>query len=283
MFGPQQAVARRPAFRLVVATIGQLVATTALAASLAAQAHTGAIHGRVIDGAGRPLAGVEASLANTELHVTSDSAGGFLLGNVPPGRYALVLRRVGFDRLRFTANVFADDTIEGAMTMHPSATRLDTVVTNARGPLTQEAADFDAIRKSGIGVLFDSVEIAHHAGDRVSDLLRYKLRGIMFKERGCGGQALAAGDGVGLPVDLKGAGTLSQGGCSAPDACYYQVYLDGMRLYSYDRHSVPPDIDRIVDLSVIGGIEVYGSGARTPAQYNGTGAACGTIVIWTKR
>jgi len=268
-------------------TIGQLVGAMVLAASLAAslpaQAHPGTIHGRVIDAAGRPLAGVEASLSNTELHATSDSAGSFLLGNIPPGRYALVLRRVGFDRLQFTANVFADDTIEGAMTMHVSATRLDTVVTKANGPLTQEAADFDAIRKSGVGVLFDSVEIAHHAGDRVSDLLRYKLRGITFKERGCGGQALASGDGVGLPVDLKGAGTLSQGGCLAPDACYYQVYVDGMRVYSYDHRSVPPDIDRIVDLSDIGGIEVYGSGARTPAQYNSTGAACGTIVMWTKR
>lgn len=102
-----------------------------VATSLGAQAHTGAIKGTVIDATGRPLAGVVASLSNTSLQATSDSTGRFLLGSIPPGRYALVLRRVGFDRLQFMANVFADDTIESPMTMHASANQLDTVVTNA--------------------------------------------------------------------------------------------------------------------------------------------------------
>lgn len=224
------------------------------------------------------MADVEALLANTSLHAMSDSTGGFLLVNIPPGRYVLVLRRVGYDRLQFTANVFADDTIDAPMTIRASTTQLDTVVTNARAPVTQEAADFDAARKSGMGMVFDSAEIAQHAGDRVSDLLRYKVTGITYKERGCGGLALAAENGMPLRTGKVGGGV-----CSAPNACYYQVYVDGMHVYSYGGASAPPDIDRIADISNIHGIEVYGSGARTPAQYNSTGAACGTIVIWLNR
>lgn len=274
-FGPG-----RPVLRIVGATAAQLI----LATPLAAQAHTGAIQGNVIDATGRPLSGVEASLSNTSLHATSDSAGVFLLGDIPPGRYALVLRRVGYERLQFTASIFADDTIRSPMTMHASARQLDTVVTKARQPTTDEATDFDLIRKSGVGIIFDSTEIAQHSGDRVSDLLRFKASGITYKQRsGCGGLALAAGNGVGLPVDMKGSKQLGHGMCTAPDACYYQVYVDGMRVYSYDRSTVPPNIDDIADASLIHGIEVYTSGARTPAQYNSTGAACGTIVFWLKR
>jgi hypothetical protein len=33
---------------------------------------------------------------------------------------------------------------------------------------------------------------------------------------------------------------------------------------------------------MIGGIEVYRSAAEIPPQFNGSGAACGVIVIWTR-
>lgn len=136
-----------------------------------------------------------------------------------------------------------------------------------------------------MGILFDSTEIAQHSGDRISDLLRYKVPGITYKERQvCGGLALASGNGVGAPVDLKQAGAkLTRGSCWVPDMCYYQIYLEGMRVYSYDRSTLPPDINDVADLSLIQGIEVYPSGARTPPLYNSTGAACGTIVFWLKR
>jgi len=65
-------------------------------------------------------------------------------------------------------------------------------------------------------------------------------------------------------------------------ACYMQVLVEGMRVYWYDRSTLPPNIDEY-QLSQIEAIEVYHGGAETPSRFSGTGAGCGTILIWLKR
>jgi hypothetical protein len=66
--------------------------------------------------------------------------------------------------------------------------------------------------------------------------------------------------------------------------CYYQLIVDGSRVYSYDRSTttLPPDINEFL-VDQIEAVEVYAGGAQTPAKYNATGSACGTVVIWHKR
>lgn len=67
----------------------------------------------------------------------------------------------------------------------------------------------------------------------------------------------------------------------AKTACYAQVYLDGVQVYTpapdvklFDLNTLQPDL--------LKGVEFFPGPAETPAQYGGTGASCGTLLLWTK-
>ena len=65
---------------------------------------------------------------------------------------------------------------------------------------------------------------------------------------------------------------------SRRNGCFMQVFLNGLQIF---RNGMAPfNINTIFSQDVIG-IETYTAPA-TPAKYLGTGAGCGTIVIWTK-
>lgn len=56
--------------------------------------------------------------------------------------------------------------------------------------------------------------------------------------------------------------------------CPVSVFLDGLRVESYNIDMIPPE-------DVLG-IEVYRQGADTPAEFSRFSADCGAVVIWTK-
>jgi outer membrane receptor for Fe3+-dicitrate len=62
--------------------------------------------------------------------------------------------------------------------------------------------------------------------------------------------------------------------------CYYQIYIDGVRVYTPDSGE-PPDLDtfRPNDFDAV---EIYRGLAETPPQYGGTGASCGTVLFWSR-
>ena len=53
------------------------------------------------------------------------------------------------------------------------------------------------------------------------------------------------------------------------------IYIDGMRLFGQT-------LNDAIHPSDIGGIEVYSSAARLPAQFRGVDAGCGVILVWTR-
>ncbi|MFL5539767.1 MAG: TonB-dependent receptor [Longimicrobiaceae bacterium] len=61
--------------------------------------------------------------------------------------------------------------------------------------------------------------------------------------------------------------------------CLPKLYLDGSRM-SYGGGM---DINSIVSPEQVEAVELYGSAAEIPAEYNGSDAACGVILIWTRR
>jgi outer membrane receptor for ferrienterochelin and colicin len=55
--------------------------------------------------------------------------------------------------------------------------------------------------------------------------------------------------------------------------------VDGVRM-TYDAQS---DINAAVSPDQVEAIEVYRGASEIPVQYNGSGAMCGAILIWTKQ
>ena len=57
--------------------------------------------------------------------------------------------------------------------------------------------------------------------------------------------------------------------------CAMTLLVDGM--------VTPPDALRGMPKEHIEAVEVYNNGADVPLEYAGPGAACGAVLIWTKR
>ena len=68
---------------------------------------------------------------------------------------------------------------------------------------------------------------------------------------------------------------------TSPAACFCQVYLDGIRIYSPTGASPAPDL-RQYDAGGLEAVEYYPGPATTPLEYGGDGAACGTLLLWTR-
>jgi hypothetical protein len=101
---------------------------------------------------------------------------------------------------------------------------------------------------------------------RLSDVLR-SVRGARLMRLTDGSIVLASSRG---PRNL------------GKEACFYQVILDGVKVYAPGvPNAQPPDVEAF---SVMGieAIELYAGPAVTPPVFSGLGAACGTIVIWTR-
>ena len=56
--------------------------------------------------------------------------------------------------------------------------------------------------------------------------------------------------------------------------CNVPVFLDGLRVETYDIDNIPP--------TDVLGLEVYRQGADTPAEFSRFSADCGAVLIWTK-
>ena len=71
-------------------------------------------------------------------------------------------------------------------------------------------------------------------------------------------------------------------GVRAGRPCAMAVWQDGLRIYTPGRGGSPPDLNDY-PVSQLEAIEIYRGEAETPADLGGTGAGCGTIVLWTRR
>jgi hypothetical protein len=65
--------------------------------------------------------------------------------------------------------------------------------------------------------------------------------------------------------------------------CLMQVMLDGAPIYQPGSSSKPPIDLNSFDIVSLEAVEVYVSGGRTPLEFSGAGAECGTVVLWTRR
>ena len=216
---------------------------------------------------GPPLRGVLVAVMGIERRAATDGGGRFLIGGIPAGTREVVVRAEGFAPVAIRAEMAEGDTTWIDFELTPSAVvRSSSVPPYDSTGSAAGLADFNRRRAAGSGVYFTRAWLQRFAGRRLSDVLR-PIPGVTIVSVGGGGTSVASRRGR----TNERSNTL----------CYFQVFVGGVRLYSYDPTSpdLPPDLDGF-DLANLGGIEVYSGSARTPPELNATGAACGTLVLW---
>jgi hypothetical protein len=267
-----------------LAIMSALLATAAPDRRLCAQGTGSAVSGvvTVLEGA-QPLAGASIVLDESQHTAASDSAGRYRITGVPPGDYVLTVRRIGFEAVSARITVVAGSELTADVQLKPSVSvqQLGEVRVTADSQRWGKLAAMEHRRDIHAGGTFiTAAELDSAAGRSLPTVLARKLPGaqITLYAR-TGGALLSSGRGRTSQRELPLADPADP---RSPRGCYAQVYLDGMRIYSIKHNGMAvPDL-RDFRVESLSGVEYYAGEAQTPSEFAGEGAACGTIVLWTR-
>jgi len=111
-----------------------LLLLTAVPATNVARAQNQTVGGRVTDASGQPVAGASVNLVEIGRGTLSDRSGAFQLGSVPPGRYTVAARRIGYRPVAMITDV-AISPVSLTLVLASTAQRVEPVnVTAMRTP-----------------------------------------------------------------------------------------------------------------------------------------------------
>ncbi|HMJ18573.1 MAG TPA: carboxypeptidase-like regulatory domain-containing protein [Gemmatimonadaceae bacterium] len=223
-----------------------------------------------------PLAGAEITIPTLSLAARTDSLGRFLFRGIPAGVFRVDIRRVGFTAMAIKARFSGKDTLAADFALLPVAVSLDTV--NVQGTARQygKFLEFEDRKTHGGGAFLSRTDLEKNRDRQLGEIVA-RLPGIRINRYG-GESAVATSRWTGGSGRGGDAMDRRKG---APRACYSQVYVDNVRVFSaevgealFNINSIPP--------STIQGIEYYASRDETPIQYASYRAECGTMLIWTR-
>src|SRR5690242_11759462 len=150
------------------------------------------LRGRVTDSRGTPVAGAQVTLVELSRGATTDARGGFVFGDVPAGRYTVVVRRIGYASASRAVRVGAGAAVD---------VRLDRIATDIEPVVVTATRDATDISQSPLPV-------SQLAGDRLHREQSLSLSGAL--DRLPGVHNLTTGQQIGKPVirGLAGARVL---------------------------------------------------------------------------
>jgi outer membrane receptor for ferrienterochelin and colicins len=208
----------------------------------ATDAQSARIQGRITDGAGQPLPGVNLSLGGSPLGAATDLDGHFLIPGAPSGRRLLVLSSVGYQTRRVPLNLAEDENLVLELELKPAAVELAPLV------ITGRAAD----------------GLKHSSTSRVEVVEKEELKRASTD----GGllSSLAGRTGIDTrPCALCGASGV---GLQGLDPSYTEIQVDGLSLSAglggiYGLESISASGLEQVELSK--GVSAAGAGAGAMA------------------
>ena len=226
-------------------------------ARVAAPLGSAILSGTVTGTNGQPLQGAQILLLGTQLDGRSNESGAFRLAGLPGGTQSIEVRQIGYAPRRYAVDLSPHKESKLSIVLEEKAVVLEAVEVAAKKG--SGIPGFDARQKRGFGNFITRDDIEKRGAIRTTDLFRTI---------------------PGVQVLWNGSGYTVQMARSQTGYCPVQYYIDGSPFLS----SGDDDMDQIVQPQDIQAIEVYKGPTDTPAEFQGSGgAACGTIVIWTRR
>jgi hypothetical protein len=211
----------------------------------------GTVTGQLTDLSGMPVPYARVAIAGAG-ETRSDDSGRFLLRDVDPGTRRLEVRFIGMTPLHSIVDVPSGDTVWTTVALERVPT-LGVMNVRAAGLGRILAAEFNSRRKLGLGWIVDSTTITRYPS--VEGVMR-DMPGLVVRRKGI--------DIVMLIPDGRGG------------LCEPTVYMDG----------VAAGTGHLFDLTTkeAVAIEAYVQPLTTPVTFipKGTGAKCGTVLVWTK-
>ena len=257
-------------------TLALLLAALAFPFGLCS-AQTATLFGLVMrDSSGHELGGAEVQLAGMPRAVLTNSRGGFRIDALPPGRYALAIRHVGFRPLTDTIEVVASQKLEREFVMTEQPQELDSVRVTAVETryISPNLRGFEERRKSGRGGYFITDSLLRRNDERsVAGVVAGNAPGVVI---------VSAAGYTYLASSRKCSVAGATASCKGGSTCWVAVYQDGIRIYDATMGAMNrPDFNRIA-VREYAAVEFYPSDASLPMQSSNRGSDCGTLLLWTR-
>jgi hypothetical protein len=245
-----------------------------------AVAQSGIFAGAVVrDTLSHGLSGAVVSIPQLHRADTSDAAGEFKMTGLPSGRYAAVIRRIGFLAMIDTVELVNGASVEREYVMDPSPAYLDSVrVSAAREPehLSARMSQFEEHRKLGFGHFVTEAELRKNDNRRLNEVLAARIPGLStfrpYPKTQPAVEYLSSGRGV-------CSGPAFSCGGDAP--CPVTLYYNGVLAFASSPGQEIPDIARY-PTNDLAAVEYYSGGATVPPQYNSTSSGCGVLILWAR-
>ncbi len=232
---------------------------------------TGYFVGRVVDGdSGTPVAGADVRIADFYLAGITDDDGRFEVSGVPPGSHPVRFSSLGYATRTDTVGFVAGQTSDARVRLARDPIEIEPIeVTVERREIALQREGFYDRRDQGMGQFIDLEIIERRRPERLTDLFT-GLPGVSL---------------VSSPYNALERTVMLRGGrnttLTGDGSCYPMVVIDGLVVHRGG--SEPAVIDNLVDPQAVAGIEVYPSQAGVPIRFSGLDAACGVVLVWTRR
>lgn len=257
-----------------VPRLALVVALATAARPVVAQVHSSVLAGKVALGTeSRALANADVDMPGLHRTTKTDSAGLFVITDIPSGAFVVRVRALGYEELSTSLLFTGMDTVARLFLLNDGHVVASGTEAGSEGELDKFAA-FRRRHARGNGFFIVRAQMQGMEAQPLSELLRRYLPAIVLHTNSRGAIAVASGRGVG-PTQIEAAGD------GFPLACYTQVFVDGQRMFSGGTHQLPQNINeyRTEDVEAI---EYYPAPELTPPEFAGAGAQCGTVSLWLR-
>lgn len=220
---------------------------------------------------GELISGAVVRTGQGERGVLTDPRGEFLIEELIAGQHVVEFAMIGYapraDTIRVTEGRVTH--VRVSMAVDPHA--LDPIeVTVERREVKLQQVGFYNRRAIGFGKYLDREEIERKGPYEFTDLFRGMPGVEVYPD---------PQNGLQKYVVLR-TGRLQLPTSTGYDRCFPRIYVDG--LLTAHGGAEPANIDSFLNTTAIAGIEIYASTAGLPPQYQGGGAGCGVILVWTR-
>lgn len=214
---------------------------------------------------GQPLVGATVSVLGTDARQLTDSAGSFVLDDLPPGRHLVTTEYLGYEPHTDSVTVFSQETVETEIRLSQEALQLEGLTVTARTRFGQRRV---AVDKRADVFTREEIEPLMGRAQNMGDLLRYmNAPGLSIREARMADPATGTTvQGLCVEVSRRTGGSTS---CSQAAILVNDVLIPN-----------PEQFLMTLDPNVIDRIEIL-SAVDAQFQY-GTMAGNGAVLIYTR-
>jgi len=212
------------------------------------------LRGQVLDSEmGNPLLGATVRIGTDTASVKTDSSGLFIITGLRGGPTDISIKMIGYEEGLFRIRMPEAGVVERVFSLDFNGFMLPEVVVQARAEILQPRyIDFERRRQRKLGAFVRWDDIKKAGYSTIGDALRM-VRGVRIQCDQSAFECYAV--------------------MSRTPNCHPNWYIDGIEVNSFQENTPIRDIY---------GIEVYRGTGEIPAEFGGSEAGCGVIVVWTK-